>query len=64
MDPKQTIIDMLECIANRDMVGAEASLQYLAEWTRRLGFIPTDDIRAAIAAMKATPAARELGRKA
>lgn len=40
MDPKATLIELLESIAARDCSGAEDALMNLTEWIRKGGFIP------------------------
>ena len=40
MDPKQTLIDLLESIAARDMDDARDNLTILEDWFRTGGFMP------------------------
>lgn len=40
MDPRQTLIDLLEAIAARDHDGARWALEEIEEWLRKGGFMP------------------------
>jgi 5,10-methenyltetrahydromethanopterin hydrogenase len=40
MDPKQTLIDLLESIAANDGDGATAALDAILEWRSKGGFMP------------------------
>jgi len=51
MDPKATLIDLLEHIAARDTAGAYEALEYLDEWIAKGGFIP-EAIHKAIDALR------------
>lgn len=51
MDPKDTLIELLESIAARDCDGAEDALMTLTDWIRKGGFIP-ESIHKALDALR------------
>lgn len=51
MDPKQTLIDLLESIAANDIDGAQSALDAILDWRRRGGFMP-ESIHAALDALR------------
>ena len=51
MDPKATLIDLLESIAARDMDGARATLDDLDSWLSKGGFVP-ESIHEALDALR------------
>lgn len=40
MDPNQTLLELLECIAARDIAGAQEHCENLCEWIGKGGFVP------------------------
>lgn len=51
MDPKETLIDILESIAARDVESARWLLDDLDEWFRKGGFVP-EQIHKALDALR------------
>lgn len=51
MDPRVTLIDLLESIAARDYAGADEALQNLNSWIAKGGYIP-EAIHAALNALR------------
>ncbi len=51
MDPKATLIDLLENIAARNYNGAQDNLDDLTDWLRKGGHVP-DDIHKALDALR------------